>query len=138
MTDQGANTEKADAARGARFPRSCKLCHDLEYQAVYDARMKKAAGPLLMFTRPNGLRRWRLGLAVGKRVGTAVQRNRVKRMVREAFRLIQHDLPGAYDLVVSPRQNPELPLADYQRLIAQTAELMHKDWSRREKRDGQR
>lgn len=56
-----------------------------------------------MIARPNGLGRARLGLAVGVRAaGNAVNRNRVKRVVREAFRHVHQELP-AVDLVVNAR-----------------------------------
>ena len=56
-----------------------------------------------MIARPNGLDHARLGLAVGVRAaGNAVNRNRVKRVVREAFRHIHQELP-AVDLVVNAR-----------------------------------
>lgn len=71
------------------LPRTRLLRHDLEFQAVYDARMKKAGGGLAVFTMPNGRGFHRLGLAVAKRGGTGVARNRVKRLIREAFRLEQ-------------------------------------------------
>jgi ribonuclease P protein component len=51
---------------------------------------------------PNGLPVTRLGLAVPRR-GTNVERNRIKRVIREAFRLKRLELPVGFDLVVSPR-----------------------------------
>ncbi len=48
---------------------------------------------------------WRLGLAVTKKTGCAVQRNRVKRVLREFFRLHQHDLPKHVDIVVVPKKH---------------------------------
>jgi ribonuclease P protein component len=57
----------------------------------------------MVIARPNGLAHARLGLAVGVRaVGSAANRNRVKRVVREAFRLRRAELP-AVDLVVNAR-----------------------------------
>lgn len=54
--------------------------------------------------RPNTLRRPRLGLAITrKRVRKAIARHRIKRQVRESFRLAQHRLPGL-DLVVLARE----------------------------------
>ncbi|MFO0832201.1 MAG: ribonuclease P protein component [Phycisphaerales bacterium] len=92
------------------LPRARLLRHDLEFQAVYRARMKKAGGGVALFTMPNGRSYHRLGLAVAKRGGTAIARNRVKRLVREAWRLEQHGFcggqtasepPRCYDMVVS-------------------------------------
>ena len=57
----------------------------------------------MVIARPNGLEHARLGLAVGvKAAGTAVNRNRIKRLVRESFRGRQRELP-ALDLVVNAR-----------------------------------
>lgn len=47
---------------------------------------------------------WRLGLAVTRKTGCAVVRNRVKRVVREFFRLNQECLPQGYDIVVVPKR----------------------------------
>ena len=62
-----------------------------------DARMSLLAAP-------NGLAHSRLGVAVSRRHGGAVRRNRVKRLCREAFRLIRVDLPAGLDYVIVPRE----------------------------------
>ena len=48
---------------------------------------------------------WRLGLAVSKKIGSAVHRNRVRRVVRECFRLCQVQVPDGIDVVVVPKRH---------------------------------
>ena len=115
-----------------------RLRHALEFQRVYAARARKVRGCLAASAVPNGLANHRLGLAVGRPVGNAVRRARVKRLIREAFRLSQHDLPrradGAYDIIISPRAHHPMPLAEYQALFIALANDLHKEWERRTRR----
>src|SRR5208337_3732830 len=68
---------------------------------------------LLVAAQPPPPRPARLGLVVGRRVGSAVRRNRVKRLCRECFRGLPELLPEGVDLVVIAREGaPELGLAE--------------------------
>jgi ribonuclease P protein component len=122
------------------FPRRLRLTRDREYRAAYTARVKRVVGPLTVHARPNGLEHYRLGLSVGRSAaGSAVARNRIKRLIREAFRTVQHDLPRlradggeeGYDLVVGVRRHELLELAEYRDLLVRAVESAHGEWSRR-------
>jgi ribonuclease P protein component len=64
----------------------------------------------------------RLGVTVSRKVGSAVIRNRIKRLIREAFRLQQHQLPSCMDLVVVARRDSrEATLDDIQRELLNAA-----------------
>jgi ribonuclease P protein component len=117
-----------------RYARRHRLQHALEFEAVYAGKTRESRGPLTVFAIPNDLGHPRLGLSVGRKVGTAPKRNRVKRMIREAFRLMQHDLPRGYDVVVNVRPHESALLADYQRMMSGALVKLHGKWHERESR----
>jgi ribonuclease P protein component len=66
----------------------------------------------------------RLGISVGrKRIRSAADRNRVKRLLREAFRLSKAELPAGVDLVVVPR-GPKLTFAEARRSLPNLAQAV--------------
>lgn len=68
--------------------------------------------------RPNGLAWSRLGLTVGRRSGKAVQRNRIRRLLREAYRATKHRFPYPVDIVAMPAPQAELTLDRVRRAFA--------------------
>jgi ribonuclease P protein component len=117
--------------RSASFPKPLHLRTPREFAAVYDAKVRESRGPLLIYALPNGLNHPRIGLSTSRKVGTAVRRNRIRRLLREAFRLMQHDLPRGYDLVVVVRPHEPLMLADYQKILSGAVVKLHNLWQKR-------
>lgn len=71
---------------------------------MYDYKQSKANQLLVMYKRPNGLETNRLGISISRKVGKAVVRNRIKRIVKEQYRA--DDKAGVkqgYDLVIVAR-----------------------------------
>jgi ribonuclease P protein component len=133
------STLKATAQDGAgaaatrhTHPRSHHLRLPRQFEAAYAARVRESRGPLTVYALPNDLGHPRLGLSVSRKVGTAVRRNRIRRLLREAFRLMQHDFPRGYDLVIVVRPHEPLMLAEYQKLLAAAVFRLHQAWQRRE------
>lgn len=89
---------------------------------------------LLVVARPNGLPGARLGLSVGKAIWkSAVRRNRVRRIFREAFRLEYPRLPMGFDLVLVPAAKALEPELETTR--AELVKLAHKAVRRHAERE---
>jgi len=116
------------APRRRTFPRSHRLKTRRDFARVYAARAWRWAGPLRVHAAPNERDHDRLGLSVSARAGNAVTRNRIKRRLREAFRLLQHDLPPGYDLVIVVKRHDPLTTPDYQRLLADAMRRLDRHW----------
>ncbi len=75
------------------------LKHDEFIRKSLSAR-KRVFPHFLVIMKPNTLGRTRLGLAVGKNRGGAVQRNQIKRLLREFFRKSKSRFPPAQDIII--------------------------------------
>ena len=94
-----------------------RLSGKLRFAAVYDARARQSRGPLTVYGKQNDLRHSRIGLSVPRHVGTAPRRNRIKRLLRESFRLMQQELPKGMDWIIVVRKHEPLELAEYQTIL---------------------
>ena len=104
-----------------KFPKAMRVRSRLDFAAVYERGVRISDGCLSLTALLNDRPTSRLGLAVSKRCGNAVQRNRLKRRLREAFRLSRAELPAGLDLVVQPRADTPLELAVLRRSLASLA-----------------
>lgn len=86
------------------LPKISRLCQNKSFQAVYRSGKSYANKNLVVYVLPNKSANRRIGFAAGKRLGSAVVRNRVKRLLREAYRLNQDKFITGVDLVIVGRQ----------------------------------
>jgi ribonuclease P protein component len=100
------------------FTRSQRLKEQLVFVRATRKGDRESRGPLIFHALSSPLLKGRLGIRIGRRCGTAPRRNRVKRMLRESYRLMQHDWPLAIDLVITVKPHEPLPLAEYQRMMS--------------------
>ncbi|GGW65916.1 ribonuclease P protein component [Alishewanella tabrizica] len=83
-----------------RFGRELRLLTPSQFDNVFQNPFRVASPLFTILAKPNQLTHPRIGLTIAKkRVKLAVHRNRIKRCVRDNFRLHQHQLPGV-DLVL--------------------------------------
>ncbi len=82
--------------------RQGRLTRSAEFDAVYRRGRSAASRHLVAYSFPSGQSEARLGIAVSRKVGGAVVRNRIKRQLREAFEELG-DHPVAFDVVLVAR-----------------------------------
>lgn len=116
-----ADEEHCTNSQRQRFERRKRLLKSEQFRTVFNQRCSVGDDRLVMYAMANELDHARLGLAVGKKLGGAVVRNRWKRVLREAFRLHQSELPTGVDLVVIPRVGTQPELAPLERSLVSLA-----------------
>ncbi len=82
------------------FSKNKRLTKNSEFKRVIEQKIRFSDGFLILFAAENSLEIPRLGVAVSKRFGNAVVRNRLKRLLREVFRQKQIEIPSGFDYVL--------------------------------------
>ncbi len=135
-----------------------RLSRGRDFLAARNGGVRVHVGPLQISARPKDLGFARLGLSISRRVGNAVVRNTLKRRLREAFRLMQHEwaefaaampsddagpMSGArgatpqaaglqgYDVIVGAKAHEPLTLAEYRRILSKALRELHQSWQKK-------
>lgn len=89
------------------YSREEKIRRSGDYRRVYAGKKSSGSSHLSFKAVRSDLGCIRVGLTVPKRIGPAVVRNRIKRVLRELVRLEMKGLEGSWDLVISVKRRPE-------------------------------
>lgn len=99
-----ASTGKPGSSARLKLPKAARMPAGGPYARVFQCRKAVSDETIILNFAPNGLPWHRLGLGVAKKMfRKAVTRNRVKRLIREAFRLERPGFGGGLDIVIRPR-----------------------------------
>jgi len=90
-----------EPARDFSFSKKDRLLKPGEFAKTRKAGRRLSTRSFTLYILSNGLDRTRLGLSVSAKVGNAVERNRVKRLIREFFRLNTGLFPESADVLVT-------------------------------------
>lgn len=110
------------------FSKSKRLLTPAVFKAVFDqADYKVSRKEILCLAKENSLDHPRLGLVIAKKnIRLAVERNRVKRIIRESFRLHQHQLPAVDVIVLARKGLGDRNNADIHQELAKTWQTLIK------------
>ena len=75
------------------------------FQRLYSKGTSSSDRNIVVYFLPNRQRINRLGITVSKKTGSAVLRNRVKRLIKESYRLNEESIKTGYDIVIVARRN---------------------------------
>jgi len=92
--------------QSGRFPKTSRLLKHADFQAVYEKGKKHFSSNVTIFYRDRSDQKGtRVGFAVGKMLGGAVTRNRIRRRLRAVVQKRVALMPGSLDVVVHPRKS---------------------------------
>ena len=107
------NLQPAAAPKGATFPKAARLLKHADFERVYKQGRRHFSSHMTVFYLPQAegtTKRTtegtaRTGFTVGRVLGGAVQRNRIKRRMRNAVRQRRSILTGPVDVVINPKKS---------------------------------
>ncbi|MGA7755581.1 MAG: ribonuclease P protein component [Candidatus Sulfotelmatobacter sp.] len=111
----GESNQDVEPSAKARFPRTARLLRHADFERVYKQGRRHFSASMTVFywqrpepgtagPRPVIVPGLRVGFTVGRALGGAVQRNRIKRRLREAVRLSQPSHGTSADVVINPKK----------------------------------
>jgi ribonuclease P protein component len=99
------SVEEPAARGGTTFPRAARLLKHADFDRVYKQGRRHFSSHITVFYLRQAEGSARVGFTVGRVLGGAVDRNRIKRRLRDAVRQRRSVLQGAVDVVINPKKS---------------------------------
>lgn len=108
--------------RSFSFPKRSRLLKRKDFVNLNQSGRRLHSEHFTVVFNQNKLGITRLGITVSKKTGNAVKRNKVKRLIREFFRLHKNYFPCGYDIVISAKKNASS--LDFRKIKEELSELI--------------
>lgn len=82
-----------------------RLRNNMEFKQVYEDGKNYWNRNLILYVKKNGLEYSRVGYSITKKIGNSVVRNKVRRRMKEIYRLNFNQIKGGYDFIFIPKRN---------------------------------
>ncbi|MGA7687545.1 MAG: ribonuclease P protein component [Terriglobales bacterium] len=116
IADAPSRSDNGRAQPAAEFPRAARLLKHSDFERVYKQGRRHFSPHMTVFYLPqadalqpagvkNDAKTARVGFTVGRMLGGAVQRNRIRRRLREAVRLRRSTFKPVVDIVINPKKS---------------------------------
>lgn len=92
-----------------------RLKKQADFQRLFNKGKRAFTPALTVLYRPS--EKMVMGISIGKKHGKSVQRNRIKRLLREAFRAVQGEMRGTYSIVLVPKVSEEYSVKEFERQL---------------------
>ena len=99
--------------KGVRKMNYLRLKKQADFQRLFQKGKRSFSPALTMIYRPS--EKMTMGISIGKKHGKSVQRNHIKRLLREAFRSVREEMRGTYSIVLIPKVREEYSFQDFKR-----------------------
>lgn len=109
------------------FPKSRHLRSSLDFARVYNRKQRAGDEHLLVYADTNPRApATRVGFSISKKNGNSPERHRIRRLLREAFRLSQYEIPQGLDLILIPRPGSNSTLDEYRTSLVRLSNKLHR------------
>ena len=88
-----------------------RLKKQSDFQKLFKKGKRAFSSSLTVLYTPSN--KMTMGISIGKKHGKSVRRNRIKRLLREAFRAVQPEIQGVYSIVLIPKVAEDYDLKTY-------------------------
>lgn len=112
------------------FRKSQQIRSSLEYADIFEQKVRASNPCLLIYGRKSPTSWSRIGLSVSRKHGNSIRRHRLRRLLREAFRLSQHQLPQGYDWILIPKVSNQHTVPQFQSALVEITSRIAKKLNR--------